>query len=286
LFRLINHYVDSNRESIVGLRTRRIGLCASNNIHSGKNHGNLINKNIDNSDNNDIKNVENEISAVKNTKQRRLSSKLNLKSRKYLKIILDESKFRLANYDFCFWPRIQNSKKEFLVLPTGNGGILYRPNFFHKIVFDPILRGLTLYNDDLTFRLSTLANKVYVINGCCEKLEFCSNKTVGRNNMKIKPPQDAFTKLRNQYLLSENYTQSSNEQTKNMNESSLYSRNLYWNTDMWLSGIAYLKKMKIIDISEFYDSKFLLHDRPECFHRQKVIDRRQCGIFSSCSFPA
>jgi hypothetical protein len=283
LFRLINHYVDSNRESVVGLRTRRIGLCASNDIHSSENHGNLINKSIDNSDHNDIRNVENEISAVstKNLQNRRILAKSNIKLRKYLKIILGESKFRLTNYDFCLWPRIQNSKKEFLVLPTGNGGILYRPKFFHKIVFDPILRGLTLYNDDLTFRLSTLANKVYVVNGCCEKLESCGNKTMGTNNLKIKPPQD---ELRNQYLFSENYPQSSNEKINNMNVSSLYSKNLYWNTDMWLSGIAYLKKMKIIDISEFYDSKFLLHDRPECFHSQ-VIDRRQCGIFSSCSFP-
>ena len=27
-----------------------------------------------------------------------------------------------------------------LILPTGTGGILYRPRFFHEIVFDPMLR--------------------------------------------------------------------------------------------------------------------------------------------------
>jgi hypothetical protein len=54
---------------------------------------------------------------------------------------------------------------------------------------------------------------------------------------------------------------------------------------MWLSGIAYLKKKKIVDMSEFYDVNFLLQDRPECFNSQKIMDKRQCGMFSSCSFP-
>lgn len=277
----------------MGLRTRRIGLCANDN--GSKSNDSRTNDSVHNSydistkknkhnDDKDKSKNQNNVISTNNVYQRKMLSTVNHKLRKYLKITM--SKFKLINYDFCFWPRIQNSKMEFLVLPTGNGGILYRPRFFHKIIFDPILRGLTLYNDDLTFRLSTMANKIYVVNGCCERLEHCGNKTMGTNNMKILPPEDAFTELRNQLLLSNNYPKKSieNVRTDAINDSSLYSKNLYWNTNMWRSGIAYLKHKKIMDIADYYDIKFLLYDRPECFHNQKIIDRKQCGMYSSCFF--
>jgi hypothetical protein len=43
---------------------------------------------------------------------------------------------------------------------------LYRPAFFHPIVFDPKLLNLTATADDLMFRVATLANDVQVTVGC------------------------------------------------------------------------------------------------------------------------
>jgi hypothetical protein len=54
-----------------------------------------------------------------------------------------------------------------LLLPTGVGGVLYRPRFFnHSVAFSRELFSHTLRADDLTFRLATLANKVYVYTAC------------------------------------------------------------------------------------------------------------------------
>ena len=58
---------------------------------------------------------------------------------------------------------------ETMQLPTGTGGILYRPRFFHPIVFDNQLRELTELADDLHFRLATLANDVPVTSACHPK---------------------------------------------------------------------------------------------------------------------
>ncbi len=56
--------------------------------------------------------------------------------------------------------------REMLVLPTGVGGVLYRPEFFHPVVFDPKFRVITATNDDLMFRLGTMAMGVDVVTAC------------------------------------------------------------------------------------------------------------------------
>jgi len=58
--------------------------------------------------------------------------------------------------------------REMLVLPTGVGGVLYRPNFFNSIVFHPIFRKITATNDDIMFRLGTMINHVDVVGACRE----------------------------------------------------------------------------------------------------------------------
>ena len=57
-------------------------------------------------------------------------------------------------------------RSEMLVLPTGTGGVLYRPRFFHPIVFDPILRAVTSTADDVTFRVAALVRATSVIIAC------------------------------------------------------------------------------------------------------------------------
>jgi hypothetical protein len=62
-------------------------------------------------------------------------------------------------------------QSEMLLLPTGTGGILYKPSYFHKIVFDRKLWELTQTADDITFRLATLINEVPIQLGCTRFIE-------------------------------------------------------------------------------------------------------------------
>jgi len=65
-----------------------------------------------------------------------------------------------------WWGQVSAGRHEMLLLPTGTGGVLYRPRFFHPVVFDPILVNLTSVGDDLAFRLATMAQGVRVVAGC------------------------------------------------------------------------------------------------------------------------
>jgi hypothetical protein len=55
---------------------------------------------------------------------------------------------------------------EMLVVPTGTGGILYRPRFFHEAVFNHDLWLASLTTDDFMFRLTTMAKNISVAVGC------------------------------------------------------------------------------------------------------------------------
>jgi hypothetical protein len=66
------------------------------------------------------------------------------------------------------WPEASSGYNEMLLLPTGTGGVLYRPIFFHPIVFDRRLIKATKTGDDLLFRLATLTMGVPVVTACCE----------------------------------------------------------------------------------------------------------------------
>ncbi len=65
------------------------------------------------------------------------------------------------------WHEVPPHVNEMLLLPTGVGGVLYRPRFFNTtILFDRTVWSLTPKADDLTFRLATLANGVSVYSAC------------------------------------------------------------------------------------------------------------------------
>ena len=61
-----------------------------------------------------------------------------------------------------------HGRREMLVMPTGTGGILYRPRYFHPIVFDPAFRDVTGTADDLMFRLATMGRGIPVAVGCAD----------------------------------------------------------------------------------------------------------------------
>jgi hypothetical protein len=65
------------------------------------------------------------------------------------------------------WPvQLTYNRQEMLIMPTGTGGILYKPSYFHKVIFHKALRYATGTADDLMFRLATLANSIPVELGC------------------------------------------------------------------------------------------------------------------------
>lgn len=73
--------------------------------------------------------------------------------------------YRITKY--YSWPvQLAYNREEMLIMPTGTGGILYKPSYFHKVVFHKSLRFATGTADDLMFRLSTMAKRVPVLLGC------------------------------------------------------------------------------------------------------------------------
>ena len=266
LFKLVSYYLDGRKVAVVGLRTRRIGLCTST--------------------------VRNQAA----TTARTFSDGVTSTTPKA--IIPPAASWAPVGYGFCRWPRVQNERLEMLVLPTGNGGVLYRPRFFHEVVFDPVLRDLTAFNDDLTFRLATLANRIPVLNGCCERLDGClppalnvsAAPAAGRTG--VGPPDTPRLHATAAALAG---------QLSAANISAfadLYVRNEYLNTDMWAAGLAYLRKKGILDLDEFLRQPFMVRERPDCFHVRRgadagagasagtgtyiLKDKKKCGLFKSC----
>jgi len=83
-----------------------------------------------------------------------------------------------ALLSYMFWPVVAPLRREMLLMPTGTGGILYRPKFFHPVVFDRNLREATKLADDLMFRMATLAKNIFVTIGCMSvprRRRYCPN---------------------------------------------------------------------------------------------------------------
>ena len=65
------------------------------------------------------------------------------------------------------WPvQTAVNRQEMMLMPTGTGGILYKPSYFHKVIFHKSLRFATGTADDLMFRLATMIRKIPVQLGC------------------------------------------------------------------------------------------------------------------------
>ena len=58
------------------------------------------------------------------------------------------------------------NRQEMMLMPTGTGGILYKPSYFHKVIFHKSLRYATGTADDLMFRLATMIRRIPVQLGC------------------------------------------------------------------------------------------------------------------------
>lgn len=119
LYQLLRYYNESDGQSVVALRSRRIGFCQ-----------------------------ESVLNATNNTEQ--FSGPRSDLFSTYI------------NWDVHY----AEGRKEMFVLPTGTGGVLYRPRFFHPVVLDPDFRTVTGTADDLMFRLACLATGTPVVIAC------------------------------------------------------------------------------------------------------------------------
>jgi hypothetical protein len=120
LYQLLRYYKESDRQSVVALRSRRIGFCQEHTTLFGDNQ------------------------------------------------TLPASTQRIDMFAaYVHWDvHYVEGSKEMFVLPTGTGGVLYRPRFFHPIVFDPDFRAVTGTADDLMFRLVCMATNTPVLIAC------------------------------------------------------------------------------------------------------------------------
>lgn len=98
------------------------------------------------------------------------------------------AKFPYRTLPYNMWSLISSyGSSEYFVLPTGTGGVLYRPSFFHRVVFDEYYRNLTHSADDISFRLATLAMGVPVVVACSNVIikdsvfRHCGNSPVSYN---------------------------------------------------------------------------------------------------------
>ena len=109
------------------------------------------------------------------------SSIVSLRSRR-MGVCSDAPPWRLSPYmkhHRGTWPESLPGRQEMLILPTGTGGVLYRPDFFHPVVFDRRMLNLTRTGDDLLFRLSTMINNVFVVTACVKGVNNCKVEVRG-----------------------------------------------------------------------------------------------------------
>lgn len=100
------------------------------------------------------------------------------------------------------WPEAAPVRREMLTLPTGTGGVLYRPQFFHPIIFDRHFLNLTRTADDLMFRLATMAKGVTVVTACMPERHRCSpiESVIGAATLKTIVPPSIRRPENNPYL--------------------------------------------------------------------------------------
>jgi hypothetical protein len=246
LANLIKYYIASDREHVVALRARRIGLCRA-------------------------------------------------------------SPYGMLRYSF--WSIMYHyGTVEMLVLPTGTGGILYRPRFFDPIVFDPILRNRTATGDDIMFRIAAMLNDVSVVVACYPQFrngEFrkCPSKAKmtslppgnfthyhhalsananGRahaRRLEDEPDSDDEEKMQDALALAlangkgklgGDFVPVTIDKDKGEDEGSLWSINkLVKNNAQWSKALAYVKAVRKFQFRDLAD-KYIRKERGnECFKGNK-----------------
>ena len=194
---------------------------------------------------------------------------------------------------------------EMLLVPTGCGGILYKPSFFHEVVFDDRLREATKTADDLTFRLVTLMMGIPVLLGCAQ-IEFksnilrrCEEDDVDRRfnmyfnmssvdesvplevlNERNKKAKIKYRSTQRRLMGRGSYSLSNTTMSLVKKSSDLYAINQHGGNDQcWDNGARYLAEKGLLRFPEIV-SKHISEREPLCFrrgltHRQS----RTCSVW-------
>eukprot|EP01041_Mallomonas_annulata_P011845 gene11845-24834_t len=228
LAELIKGYILSGRDSVIALRSHRIGLCSNEDI--------------------------------------------------------------LHVLEYKNWPLIGHGIREMLQLPTGTGGVLYRPEFFHPIVFDKKLYQLTITGDDITFRLACMVKDIPVVTACRLSREVggvnkCPDtyliKNIGGNERLIKPSLESRTLENVSNISNITTTDSDSERRQLAAPGSLWALNRGGRNDlMWNNAVKHIEKLLEMNFFSIYNFYFL-KERSDCISKNKA-KKFKCGISDRC----
>ena len=223
---LIKYYLASGRNSVVALRSRRIGLC---------------------DENMNLKQLRNVNSAAFHVKD-----------------IGNISVSLYKGWNCCNKP----GQREMLVLPTGVGGVLYRPNFFNSIVFHPIFRKITATNDDIMFRLGTMINHVDVVGACREVV---GSAVSGLDKLdEVRSCPYSIPEIPQILVSAQRRPNASLRGGMSMFKSK--SPNKMLNNDlMWQAGTRFLKERGLLNFEEDILSKYAKNERSDCLIAGKSV---------------
>ena len=244
LAELIKYYILSGRDSVVALRSHRIGLCTSNQA--------------------------------------------------------------LKVSEYKYWPLVSYGLREMLQLPTGTGGVLYRPDFFHPIVFDRKFLSITSTGDDIAFRLACMVKDVPVVTACRVSrypggAKVCPDtltiKTPGGNGKMSKMDSSSILKRslsteyhhninNNYYNVSYHNLSITNEYQRQLRE--LKERISLWNINksgknnvMWNNAVNYIEKTLELNFYAIYNF-YYLKERKECLNANSA-KKHLCGLLEDCN---
>jgi hypothetical protein len=214
LYQLLRYYKESDGQSVVALRSRRIGFCQE---HTPQ--------------------ADNQT--------------------------LPSSKQRVDMFaPYVHWDvHYVEGSREMFVLPTGTGGVLYRPRFFHPIVFDPDFRAVTGTADDLMFRLACMATNTSVLVACRDLEQ--NNRIVRRCpvDSSFLPPgsspqalgaQRALSTLLNATALTPEKKHSQDSGRRQLRPS-LYKLNAAGLNDaQWRNAVRFLQERRLLNMTQLF----------------------------------
>lgn len=158
-------------KGVVSLRSRRIAFCLESSDGIIKNNKRIL-KTVNNKLNREDYEIDEQLTNYHN-----YNNNNNEINRRNLRLGYSDLKKKLFTSVYESWPLSFPSYNplEHLILPTGTGGILYHPTFFHPIIFNKEFHKVTEATDDIQFRFATLISDTPIITGCKDLRNRCNN---------------------------------------------------------------------------------------------------------------
>ena len=173
---------------------------------------------------------------------------------------------------YRWWVVAPPNLREILLMPTGTGGVLYRPKFLHPIVFNQELIKLTKTTDDLLFRFGSLAMEKHVTVGCINhknskrkcrsQITLLSNNTLDHHHMWKKFNSSSSVESIEHVGGPIEETRDHNRKLKSVKN--LFDINKRGNNDkQWAAAMDFVHKHKVLSFSDIM-SKYALLERRSC----------------------